>query len=192
MESDRPTIVKIIVIGEADAGKARLIERFAANTFTSPDPYIIDRDFVIFTQSVRLHAAYQGLELQIWDAAGQERFRALTYPFYKNSKGVVIVYDITNRASYDQVSTWANSFRRWVADAAAVLVGTKLDLAEKREVSYDEGVQAAERLGVPFLETSAKTAINVDQVFYTLLELIGPNMGFSGNVGFERDRKFTH
>lgn len=122
MESGEPISVKIIVIGESQVGKSKLIERFVITTLVHASP--IDCDFVIFTQYVvRLRAAYQSLKLQIWDTAGQKHFGGPTYSFYKGSKGVVLVYDITCRLSFDRVTTWAGFFRSRAADAAAVLVG---------------------------------------------------------------------
>lgn len=190
MDSDKPKLVKVLVIGEAQVGKTKLIQRFSNDTFTDPSICPINSDIVLSTQSiVRLWAADQSLKLLIWDTAGVERYRGLTYPFYRGSKGVLLVYDITNRISFEKATIWADSLRWWVTDAAAVLVRTKVDLATSREVSYSEGVQLAERLRVPFLETSAKIATNVDQAFFTLLQIIGLNMGFTGRIGFKRNHE---
>lgn len=135
MESNSPFLVRVSVIGEAQVGKSRLREIFSSNTFT--DPYIctISCDFVLFTQSVvRLRTARHSLRLQIWDIAGQECFRLSSRSFYKGSKGILLAYDITNRTSFERATSWTDDFRKWVPDAPAVLVGTKVDLTAKREV----------------------------------------------------------
>lgn len=187
MESGAILKVQIVVIGEASVGKSRLTERFAENTFTDPYWCTIGRDFVTPTQFLaNLSTGSQSVKLMIWDTAGQERFHTLTKAFYRNARGALLVYDITDRNSFVQVSKWAASLQTGSKDAAAVLVGTKLDLEKQRKVSFCEGVQLAGSLGVPFVETSAKACVNVDQAFYTLLARIGPTLGFSVRVGFEK------
>ena len=121
---------------------------------------------------VRLVAGTQTLKLVVWDTTGQERFVTLNSCFYNATYAAILAYDITNRDSFEKVTFWLNSLRIHEPEAAAVLVGTKLDLEDKREVSYCEGALLGERLGVPFLETSAKTNTNVRQAFPLLLTIL--------------------
>ena len=102
------------------------------------------------------------VKLQIWDSAGQERFRNITASYYRNCSAIIIVYDITNHDSFDRVSKWVEDVRGFVPDAPLLLVGNKCDQEDQRKVTIEEGQKLADSLG---LETSAKTALNIDNVF---------------------------
>ena len=106
------------------------------------------------------------MKLQIWDTAGQERFRSITNNYYNGSHGIAIVYDITNRESFDCVEKWMNDVKNLAnPHAVKMLVGNKVDLDAQRQVAREEGERMAEALGIPFIETSAKTAFNVNEMF---------------------------
>lgn len=110
------------------------------------------------------------VKFQTWDTAGQERFRTITSSYYKGSNGVIIVYDVTNRESFNNVGKWIDDLRQYAAlDVSILLVGNKNDLGSSVVVSYDEGKQLADRLGVKFFETSAKTCHNVREAFLTIV-----------------------
>ena len=106
------------------------------------------------------------VKLQIWDTAGQERFRTITSAYYRGAHGVIFVYDITDKASFDSVSDWLNEAQRH-ADQSAVklVVGNKVDLNDARQVTQNEGAQYAKEIEASFIETSAKSAVNVDKAF---------------------------
>lgn len=123
----------------------------------------------------------------LWDTVGDECFQSLYAVYHQEADGAIFTYDITNRKTFIEVRVWAKSLRRESGSTAAVLVGTKLDLKQEREVSYWEGAQMAERLGALFLETSAKSDINVQQAFSALLAMIAAKTGFSTSFGFERE-----
>jgi len=106
---------------------------------------------------------------------------------YRFAKGAFLVYSITDRATFERVPFWAASVKGQVPSAVLVLVGTKADRAKERQVSFCEGAQLALSLEVPFLETSAKQATNVDQAFFVITKLIGTKLGmdFSHEINFE-------
>lgn len=119
------------------------------------------------------------MKLQLWDTAGQERFRSITRSYYRNCAGCLIVYDITNRESFDHVRDWLEEARYATEDQDIVyfLVGHKVDLDYLREVSTSEGEAFAYANGMIFIETSAKLMCNIDEAFvgiareiYTRLE----------------------
>ena len=106
------------------------------------------------------------VKLQIWDTAGQERFQTITTSYYHNSDGIAVVYDVTDRDSFDAVNRWFSDVQRLAApDVCKMLIGNKSDLNEARKVSTKEGKALAASLGVPFLETSAKLCDNVQEMF---------------------------
>jgi len=104
-----------------------------------------------------------------WDTAGQERFRTITSSYYRGAHGIIIVYDITDRESFDNVKQWLNEIDRYACENVnKLLVGNKSDLESKRQVDFDEAKAFADERGIPFLETSAKNATNVEKAFLTM------------------------
>ena len=105
----------------------------------------------------------QIVKLQIWDTAGQERFRTLTSSYYRGAHGIIIVYDVTDRDSFDNVRQWMHEIERFANPGVCkILVGNKCDMEEIRKVTTDEGAELARHFEIPFLETSAKNSINVE------------------------------
>lgn len=191
MASERPFLANIALIGDINVGKTSLLLRFASETFSDLRSHTI-LNLVPFTQlTVHLSAGFQGVDVQLWDTAGAERFLRLSPPFYRKSEGIVLAYSTTCRSSFANVPRWATAARNEAPNAVFLLVGTKTDLKREREVSYCEGAQLAESLGVAFLETSAKTGDNVDSAFFGLLCGVGPLLGFQTSLGFVRNRQFT-
>merc|ERR1712203_883805 len=106
------------------------------------------------------------VKLQIWDTAGQERFRTITSSYYRGAHGIIIVYDVTDKESFNNVKHWMQEIDKYAADGVnKLLVGNKCDLSSKKVVSYDEAKELADSLSVQFMETSAKNAHNVEQAF---------------------------
>jgi Ras-related protein Rab-1A len=163
--NDYDYLFKVLIIGNSGVGKSCLLLRFAEDMFS--DNYIstIGVDFKIR----KLEVEDKSVKLQIWDTAGQERFRTITKSYYRGSNGIVVVYDITDRESFDQVQHWMGEIDAHAsADVCRLLVGNKADLNDKRAVKTDEGAALARQYGIPFLETSAKEASNVETMFTTM------------------------
>ncbi|KAL8137055.1 hypothetical protein V2J09_003056 [Rumex salicifolius] len=117
------------------------------------------------------------IKLQIWDTAGQERFRTITSSYYRGAHGIIIVYDITDQESFTNVKQWLNEIDRYASDNVnKLLVGNKADMEAERAVPYETAKAFADELGIPFLETSAKDATNVEQAFMTMASQIKSRM----------------
>merc|ERR1712232_757148 len=113
------------------------------------------------------------IKLQIWDTAGQERFRTITSSYYRGAHGIIVVYDVTDKESFNNVKHWVQEIEKYAADGVnKLLVGNKCDLSSKKVVSYDEAKELADSLGIQFMETSAKNAHNVEQSFQTMAKEI--------------------
>lgn len=113
------------------------------------------------------------IKLQIWDTAGQESFRSITRSYYRGAAGALLVYDITRRETFRHLSTWLEEARQHSQSQMVImLIGNKNDLEAKRVVSFEEGKAFAEEHGLIFMETSAKTALNVEQAFIRTAEMI--------------------
>jgi Ras-related protein Rab-1A len=117
------------------------------------------------------------VKLQIWDTAGQERFRTITSSYYRGAHGIIVVYDVTDQESFNNVKQWMNEIDRYANEKVnKMLVGNKCDLTSKKVVQTDDAKQYAETLGIPFLETSAKDSTNVEQAFITMAAEIKARM----------------
>ncbi|XP_026659519.1 ras-related protein RABD1-like isoform X2 [Phoenix dactylifera] len=113
-----------------------------------------------------------------WDTAGQERFRTITSSYYRGAHGIIIVYDVTEMESFNNVKQWLNEIDRYANDSVCkLLVGNKCDLVENKVVETEKAKAFADELGIPFLETSAKDSINVEQAFLTMSAEIKKRMG---------------
>jgi len=154
---------KLVFLGEQSVGKTSLITRFMYDSFDSNYQATIGIDFL----SKTMYLEDRTIRLQLWDTAGQERFRSLIPSYIRDSSAAVVVYDMTNRNSFDQTTKWIDDVRaERGADVIIMLVGNKSDLGtEKRQVTTEEGERKSRELGVLFIETSAKTGHNVKQLF---------------------------
>lgn len=111
----------------------------------------------------------QVIKLQIWDTAGQERFRTITSSYYRGAHGIIVVYDVTDQESFNNVKQWLSEIDRYANENVnKLLVGNKSDLTAKKVVDYATAKAFADEIGIPFLETSAKSATNVEQAFMTM------------------------
>ncbi|XP_064221348.1 ras-related protein Rab-6A isoform X2 [Aotus nancymaae] len=160
---------KLVFLGEQSVGKTSLITRFMYDSFDNTYQATIGIDFL----SKTMYLEDRTIRLQLWDTAGQERFRSLIPSYIRDSAAAVVVYDITNVNSFQQTTKWIDDVRtERGSDVIIMLVGNKTDLADKRQVSIEEGERKAKELNVMFIETSAKAGYNVKQAD---LELLGPS-----------------
>ena len=148
-------------------GKSSLLLRFADNTYTESFIATIGVDFVRPKQKIKtVEVENKVIKLQIWDTAGQEKFRTITSSYYRGAHGVIVVYDVTNKDTFKNIRNWMGEITRYASESVnKLLIGNKCDIDGKRQVSFEEGKELADSLGIPFMETSAKTAENVEQTF---------------------------
>ncbi|KAH0635498.1 hypothetical protein KY289_035413 [Solanum tuberosum] len=157
---------KILLIGDSGVGKSSLLVSFISNAVDDLAP-TIGVDFKIKTLTV----SGKKLKLTIWDTAGQERFRTLTSSYYRGAQGIILVYDVTRRETFTNLSdVWAKEVELYSnnQDCVKMLVGNKVDRESERAVTREEGIALAKELGGLFLECSAKTRENVQSCFEEL------------------------
>ncbi|CAH9082223.1 unnamed protein product [Cuscuta europaea] len=174
MSNEYDYLFKLLLIGDSSVGKSCLLLRFADDSYV--DSYIstIGVDFKIRTAELD----EKTIKLQIWDTAGQERFRTITSSYYRGAHGIIIVYDVTERESYENVKQWLNEIDRYASESVCkLLVGNKCDMVDNKAVTTEEAKAFANELGIPFLETSAKDSINVEEAFLTMAGEIKKKMG---------------
>eukprot|EP00250_Pteridium_aquilinum_P008792 c18211_g1_i1 orf=68-763(+) len=165
-------LYKVVILGDSAVGKSNLLSRYSRDEFHAKSKATIGVDFQ--TQSVEVgDGSGRRVQAQIWDTAGQERFRAVTSAYYRGALGALVVYDITRKHTFHNVSRWLEELKTHSDTTVVImLVGNKSDLEEAREVWVEEGSAFAEENGLFFLETSALNSTNVNYAFQTMVREI--------------------
>lgn len=168
-QSEYDYLLKYLIIGNSGVGKSCLLLRYADDVYTDKHIITIGVDFKIKTLTIN----GQKVKANIWDTAGQERFKNITASYYKGASGVMLVYDITDKESFNNLNSWLIEVEKNAPNNVyKILVGNKSDLNDKRQVSTDEGKEFADTYHMKFLETSAKNAANVEEAFTTMTKEI--------------------
>jgi len=168
-EDDWDVLLKVVLIGDSGVGKSNLLSRFTRNEFNLESKSTIGVEFA--TKSIECDGKV--IKAQIWDTAGQERYRAITSAYYRGAVGALLVYDITKRQSFENISRWLKELRDHAdLNIVIMLVGNKKDLRHLREVSADEAKLFCKQHKLFFIETSALNDSNVKVAFETLLKQI--------------------
>ncbi len=170
-ENEFDFLIKIVLIGDTSVGKSNLLSRYVSNYFDEESKGTIGVDFA----AKHLVINDKNIKVQIWDTAGQEKFRAIIKSYYANAHGFVIVYDVTKQNSFLHLKNWidileANSIK----DPKILMIGNKIDLEDERVVSPFDGEKMAQEHKSFFMETSAKTNQDncVERAFGVLIENI--------------------
>ena len=170
MSKKEDCIYKILLLGDTTVGKTCFLMKYTDKTFQDIHMATMGLDYRL--KSMKLKNG-KDIKLQMWDTAGQDRYRAITKNYYKGSHGILLLYDITNIQTFESVKQWVTQIREEATQNVIVyLVGNKSDMEEEREVQKEKGEQLAEELGFPFTESSAKNGINVNETFEDLAERI--------------------
>ncbi|KAK4371440.1 hypothetical protein RND71_010915 [Anisodus tanguticus] len=164
--ADYDYLIKLLLIGDSGVGKSCLLLRFSDGSFTTSFITTIGIDFKIRT----IELDGKRIKLQIWDTAGQERFRTITTAYYRGAMGILLVYDVTDESSFNNIRNWIRNIEQHASDNVnKILVGNKADMDEsKRAVPTSKGQALADEYGIKFFETSAKTNLNVEEVFFSI------------------------
>ncbi|OEU09538.1 Rab1/RabD-family small GTPase [Fragilariopsis cylindrus CCMP1102] len=164
-QRDYDYLFKLVLIGDSGVGKSCLLLRFADDAFTESYISTIGVDFRFRTVKID----NKTVKLQIWDTAGQERFRTITSAYYRGADGIIMVFDVTSMESFDHVNDWLKEVNRYAAEGTVkLLVGNKSDRTADRVVTEVQAKEFADELGIPFIETSAKSSKNVEEAFLTM------------------------
>ena len=186
-DDDDAKEIKTILVGMSGTGKTNIInaltgQKFDSNNFSTTTSSFVDKFMTVNNKKYRL---------EIWDTAGQEKFRSLTRIFIKDSKIVIFVYDITTKKSFEEVDYWVGSVREILGNKAIFgLAGNKKDLFQNEEVEEEEGEKKAQEIGALFKLTSAKTGAGINDFMQSLLEeYIKKNESNGKNVKEDEEAK---
>uniref|UniRef100_A0A7S2D3W7 Ras-related protein Rab-1 n=1 Tax=Florenciella parvula TaxID=236787 RepID=A0A7S2D3W7_9STRA len=157
--------IKLLMIGDSGVGKTCLLLRYANDSFSPTFITTIGIDFKI--KNIELDG--KRIKLQIWDTAGQERFRTITTSYFRGAQGILLVYDVTDRGSFNSIRNWVGQIQQHAdVHVNKILIGNKCDIEDQRMVSKEEGEKLAKEYDIKFFETSAKQDFQVDSGFVTI------------------------
>lgn len=164
---------KLVLLGETAVGKSSLVLRFVKGQFQEYQESTIGAAFL--TQTVCLDDGTK-VKFEIWDTAGQERYHSLAPMYYRGAQAAIVVYDITSQASFQRAKSWVKELQKQAENVAVIaLAGNKADLAARREVQTEEVEAYAQEEKLLFMETSAKTAFNVVEIFAAIAKKLPKN-----------------
>ena len=163
-------VYKVLLLGDSTVGKTCFLMKYTDKTFQDIHMSTIGLDYRL--KAMKLKSGKK-IKLQIWDTAGQDRFRAITKNYYKGSHGIILIYDITSLQTFENIKLWVSQIREEASPNVVIyIVANKIDLEYERKISKEDGKNLADELGFPFVETSAKSGINVTETFEDLVERI--------------------
>ena len=189
-------MIKVILIGDSGVGKTNIMSKFLKNQFLENSKATVG---VEFGSKLFIHENHK-IKAQIWDTAGQERYKSITSAYYKGAKGALIVYDITNKFTFESVDKWVQDLNSYGdKNLTLLLVGNKSDLEDKRQIMKEDGEEKAKSFNLGFIETSACSGDNIDQAFdimlkevlkkYVVENDINDEFEASGGKNIELDKK---
>ena len=162
-------LFKVLLIGDSGVGKTCILFRFSDDAFNTTFISTIGIDFKLKT----IELDGKKIKLQIWDTAGQERFHTITTSYYRGALGIILVYDVTNEKSFNNITKWLRAIQEHANPGVEkMLLGNKCDMEDKRVVSKERGQAVAIENGIKFLETSAKQDTNIEDAFAELTRSI--------------------
>ena len=171
-------MIKVILIGDSGVGKTNIMSKFLKNQFLEDSKATVG---VEFGSKLFIQQGHK-IKAQIWDTAGQEKYKAITSAYYKGSKGALVIYDITQKETFANIEKWVNDLKcKGDPKITIIIIGNKSDLEEKRQISKEQGEEKAKSFGCAFLETSAFSGDNIEKAFEMMVKEIYDK--FTSDIG---------
>ena len=190
ISQDYDYLFKVLLLGDSDVGKSSLILRYTEETFNSKLVNSIGVDFKMKKKEVDGKV----IKVQIWDTAGHERFRSITYSYYRGANAIIIVFDLSDKKSFISITEWLKQIEKHANENVfKFLVGNKSDLVEERKVTYEEAKQYADDHELPYIETSAKEGININELFdESIKSFLTNTKSFGGGKNIKLNNQSTN
>ena len=181
-EQEPQIVFKLLLLGDSSVGKTSILLKYIGNKFYESN---ISTTGVDYVDKIIDYNKFK-IRLQIWDTSGEEKFRSITKNFYRNADGLLVVFDLTKKESYDHIRSWINEAKENNDKLKTILIGNKLDLKDERIVTIDVAKQFAEKNNLKYIETSAKDGTNINESFQAIIDLL-----FDGKSSEEILHEFT-
>ena len=173
MEDSEPPLYKILLLGDSTVGKTCFLLRYVDDSFLDLHMATIGLDYRLKTMILDNQ---QIVKVQLWDTAGQDKFRAITRNYYKGASGIILIFDVTNINSYENIKKWIIEIKEEISDKVSiVLIGNKIDNVNGRKITREQGDKLAGEIGVKFFEASAKTGEGINESVFFLVKKIFEN-----------------
>ena len=173
MDSSEPPLYKILLLGDSTVGKTCFLLRYVDDSFLDLHMATIGLDYRLKTLILEEQKI---VKIQLWDTAGQDKFRAITRNYYKGASGIILIFDVTNIKSYENIKKWINEIKEEISEKVSiVLIGNKIDNVQERKISKEQGEKLANEIGIKFFETSAKTGEGINESVFFLVKKIFEN-----------------
>ena len=177
-------LIKILIVGDSTVGKTNFIKKYVENKFN--ESYFASTGIDLITTSIKIEG--KSFKIQIWDTAGQEKYRAMTKNLFLKTQGIVIIFDISNETSFINLKSWMNDIKEECsADIPMILVGNKLDLEDKRVIDKERAMEFAKNEKLEYIETSSKTGENINKALSLIIEKIYQRADSNSNFSFTLD-----
>ena len=179
--------IKLIILGNSDVGKTSFLNRFINNKFNLNQLTTIG--FNILSKNINLSNGIK-VKLTFYDTSGQEKYKSLPINCLRNIQGIILMYDITEKKSFDSINGWLNIIKNLEGENTVpiILIGNKIDLEDKREISNEKGKEKAEELKLNFYETSVKDKINIEAPINDLVNQVIKKMNNEENVDNDNNK----
>ena len=181
-EQEAQIVLKLLLLGDSSVGKTSILLKYISNKFDESSISTVGVDYM---DKIIDYNKFK-IKLQIWDTSGEEKFRTITKNFYRNADGLLVVFDLTKKESYDHIKSWLDEAKENNDKLKTILIGNKLDLKDERIVAIDVAKQFAEKNNLKYIETSAKDGTNINESFQTIIDLL-----FDGKSSEEILHEFT-
>ena len=181
-EQEAQIVLKLLLLGDSSVGKTSILLKYISNKFDDSSISTVGVDYM---DKIIDYNKFK-IKLQIWDTSGEEKFRTITKNFYRNADGLLVVFDLTKKESYDHIRSWINEAKENNDKLKTILIGNKLDLKDERMVTIDVAKQFAEKNNLKYIETSAKDGTNINESFQAIIDLL-----FDGKSSEEILHEFT-
>ena len=166
-------VYKVLLLGDSTVGKTCFLLRYTDNTFLDLHMSTIGLDYRLKTMILENQRI---VKVQLWDTAGQDKYRAITRNYYRGANGIILLFDVTNEKTYDNIKKWIISIKEEISDhICIVLIANKIDNVQERKINKEKGEKLAETYGIKLFECSAKTGEGVNESVFYLVEKIVEN-----------------
>ncbi len=183
-EKEYEFIIKILIIGDSTVGKTNFVYKFSEDKFI--ENYFASTGIELKTTSIQIDG--KSIKIQLWDTAGQEKYRAMTKNLYLKSQGIIILFDITNETSFINLKNWMSQIKESCGeDIPILLVGNKIDLEDNRVINKERAMEYANNENIEYIEVSSKTGENINEALTSLLQKILKRADSNSNFSFTLD-----